>query len=108
MFHHFTATYIEIDDDECVVENEESHSNSQWCDLPDLLLEEIFSHLTIRERYENKLSLLKEVKILENLFMCEFFQKYFTLISIGSKKEESKYSPTKKDSIPLTKLIHNH
>lgn len=37
-------------DDEDKQETEEN-DNSQWCDLPDLLLESIFSYLTIRERY---------------------------------------------------------
>lgn len=46
------ACYICIDDDDdegCVVD--ENEFQSRWCDLPDLLLEEIFSQLSIRDRY---------------------------------------------------------
>lgn len=46
----FVACYIEIDADECSNVKDESYTNSQWCNLPDLLLEEIFSYLEIRER----------------------------------------------------------
>jgi F-box protein 39 len=52
MFFLFLACYIEIDenDDEgCVVDENEMESN--WNDLPDLLLEEIFAYLNLRERY---------------------------------------------------------
>lgn len=48
----FLACYIEIDGDEdegCVVD--ENEMESRWSDLPDLLLEDIFSYLNIRERY---------------------------------------------------------
>ncbi|CRL05674.1 CLUMA_CG018707, isoform A [Clunio marinus] len=46
------ACYIEIDEDDdegCVVD--ENEMMSKWSDLPDLLLEEIFSYLSISERY---------------------------------------------------------
>ncbi|CAG9808064.1 unnamed protein product [Chironomus riparius] len=42
------ACYIEIDDDVFKRENEE---DVQWANLPDLLLEQIFSYLSISERY---------------------------------------------------------
>lgn len=46
------ACYIEIDGDEDEgVELDENEVASNWNDLPDLLLEEIFAHLTIKDRY---------------------------------------------------------
>jgi F-box protein 39 len=48
----FLACYIEIDEDDdegCVVDENEVISN--WNDLPDLLLDEIFAYLSIGERY---------------------------------------------------------
>lgn len=56
LHHHFssltfiTACYIEIDDDDFLASDDETPNASQWCNLPDLLLEEIFSYLTISER----------------------------------------------------------
>jgi len=44
---NFTACYIEIDDDFCRREDEEY---VEWANLPDLLLEQIFSYLSISER----------------------------------------------------------
>ncbi|KAL1494260.1 hypothetical protein ABEB36_009884 [Hypothenemus hampei] len=41
------AMFIDIDQPECSTKNE----YSQWNDLPDLLLEEVFSYLSIKERY---------------------------------------------------------
>ena len=45
------ACYIDIDEpeDEELAENDSNYS--QWHTLPDILLEEIFSYLTYRERY---------------------------------------------------------
>ena len=48
----FLACYIEIDEDDdegCVVD--ENEMPSKWSDLPNLLLEEIFSHISIKDRY---------------------------------------------------------
>lgn len=48
----FVACYIEIDGDDdegCVVD--ENEIQSEWNNLPDLLLEEIFSYLNLGERY---------------------------------------------------------
>lgn len=60
LFHHhfssltfITACYIEIDDEEFLASEDESKSDSLWCNLPDLLLEEIYSYLSIRERLVN-------------------------------------------------------
>lgn len=44
---NFSACYIEIDDDFFGRENEE---DGEWANLPDLLLEQIFSYLSISER----------------------------------------------------------
>lgn len=44
------ACYIEIDDDGAYDEADENEIKSQWDSLPDLLLEQIFSYLTISER----------------------------------------------------------
>ncbi|XP_066992680.1 uncharacterized protein [Anabrus simplex] len=41
------AVYIDCEEEE----NDDDAEYSQWCNLPDLLLEEIFSYLTMRERY---------------------------------------------------------
>lgn len=52
IFRSLAACYIEIDGDDdggCVVD--ENETPSQWNNLPDLLLEEIFGYLNIRERY---------------------------------------------------------
>lgn len=43
----FPACYIEIDDD---VFNRGNEEDVQWANLPDLLLEQIFSYLSISER----------------------------------------------------------
>lgn len=51
-YQSFLACYIEIDDDDdegCVVD--ETETRSRWSDLPNLLLEEIFSNLDIKSRY---------------------------------------------------------
>jgi F-box protein 39 len=47
------ACYIEIDgeDDEGCVADDYEPSASRWSDLPDLLLEEIFARLSIKDRY---------------------------------------------------------
>jgi F-box protein 39 len=47
------ACYIDIDDDQEEKDNEEirERSSSGWSNLPDLLLEEIFNYLNLRERY---------------------------------------------------------
>ena len=56
-----TACYIEVDENEneTVDRSDENDSNNddpdhcwtQWSNLPDHILERIFSHLTIKERY---------------------------------------------------------
>ena len=54
---HFTACYIDIeddDDDDNAAKREENNKNkiySNWHSLPDLVLEQIFTYLTPRERY---------------------------------------------------------
>lgn len=50
----FVAIYIDIDltDEESIeVEEKDDDYYSHWSELPDLLLERIFSQLNIRERY---------------------------------------------------------
>lgn len=51
--YHFCclpAVFIDIDNDDEVADSEEKEY-SRWSELPDLLLEKIFSYLTIREKY---------------------------------------------------------
>lgn len=45
-----TAVFIDIDDEEDVKE-EEDKEYSRWSELPNLLLEKIFSYLSMREKY---------------------------------------------------------
>ena len=44
----FVAIYIDIEDEE---QREENRVYSRWFELPDLLLEKIFSYLSIRDKY---------------------------------------------------------
>lgn len=46
----FTAIYIDIDEDD-IDKDDGSKEYSRWADLPDLLLENIFSYLSMREKY---------------------------------------------------------
>ena len=56
---HYTACYIDIEDDDDdddvnATKREENNKNkiySNWHSLPDLVLEQIFTYLTPRERY---------------------------------------------------------
>lgn len=45
-----TAVFIDIDDEEDVKE-EENKEYSRWSEVPNLLLEKIFSYLSMREKY---------------------------------------------------------
>lgn len=44
----FPAVYIDIEEQK---DDDDNREYSKWCDLPDLLLENIFSYLGIREKY---------------------------------------------------------
>ncbi|XP_037033542.1 uncharacterized protein LOC119072433 [Bradysia coprophila] len=43
------ACYIDIDDE--IDLDDPDHEYSNWCNLPDILLEQIFSHLSVKDRY---------------------------------------------------------
>lgn len=50
----FSACYIDIDDDDDDANEKLDESQrvySRWCELPNVVLEEIFTYLTPRERY---------------------------------------------------------
>lgn len=50
----FSACYIDIDDDDDDANEQLDESQrvySRWCELPNVVLEEIFTYLTPRERY---------------------------------------------------------
>lgn len=47
---YFAAIFIDIDEDD-VKSEDKVCEYSRWSELPDLLLEEIFSYLSIREKY---------------------------------------------------------
>lgn len=49
LFHCITACYIDVDLEDDILDP--NHRFSQWHQLPNLLLEEIFSYLDVRERY---------------------------------------------------------
>lgn len=50
MVYFFVAVYIDIDD-ESADSTDPNIEYSNWNNLPDLILEKVFSYLTIRERY---------------------------------------------------------
>lgn len=71
------ACYIEIDEDDdegCVVDENESQSN--WGDLPNLLLEEIFSYLDIKSRYYASL-------VCRNWYDGYYFPKVWRTFQVG-------------------------
>ncbi|XP_037953732.1 F-box only protein 39-like [Teleopsis dalmanni] len=45
------ACYIDIDEDETTADADDNRTYSDWCNLPDLILEQIFSYLDVKERY---------------------------------------------------------
>lgn len=49
VFFNFIAVYIDLEVDED--RSKKGGHYSQWSELPDLLLEKIFSYLSIREKY---------------------------------------------------------
>lgn len=51
IFYNLLACYIDIDLEDEPFEDSENETPSNWGDLPDLLLEEIFYYLNMRERY---------------------------------------------------------
>jgi hypothetical protein len=80
---YFTACYIDADAADEVEQNKH-YIQSRWCDLPDLLLEEIFSYLSIRERYYASLViywfLKKKKKKKIKMFLIKKFL-FFVLLS---------------------------
>ncbi len=44
-----SACYIDIDEE--IDFDDPNHEYSSWCNLPDILLEEIFSYLSVKDRY---------------------------------------------------------
>ncbi|XP_022918109.1 uncharacterized protein [Onthophagus taurus] len=47
--YYYTAVFIDLDQER--EEEDENKVYSKWCELPDLVLEQIFGYLTIRQRY---------------------------------------------------------
>lgn len=73
----FLACYIEIDSDDdegCIVD--ETENASRWRDLPDLLLEEIFSYLDIKSRYYASL-------VCKNWYQGFYFPKVWSTFKVG-------------------------
>lgn len=56
IFVLFPACYIDIDEE--VDLDDPNHEYSNWCNLPDLILEQIFSYLPVKDRYYSSLVII--------------------------------------------------